>query len=127
MALVLDSGGVSRLAERSTRAAALIAALIREGLWPPIVPSVVLVESLTGRGGRDAPVNRLLNACHVDEELPQGLARRAAALRHRARRGSAVDAIVVATARPGDAVLTGDPGDLKALAAFADDVAIERA
>ncbi len=48
--LVLDSGAVTGLAERSGRAAALIAAFRREGLWPPVVPSVVLVECLTGMG-----------------------------------------------------------------------------
>jgi hypothetical protein len=36
--LVLDSGAVTHLAERSARAAALIAALRAEGLWPPLVP-----------------------------------------------------------------------------------------
>jgi hypothetical protein len=46
--LVLDSGAVTRLAERSTRAAALIAALRAGGLWPPVVPSLVLAGRLTG-------------------------------------------------------------------------------
>src|SRR5688572_22146381 len=98
--LVLDAGGLSRLAERSLRASALLGALRREGLWPPLVPSPVLVECLTGRAGRDANVNRLLRACDVAEQVSQVLARRAAALRFAARRGSAVDAIVVAAAEP---------------------------
>ncbi len=55
--LVLDAGGVSRLAEHSQRAAALIAAFQRNGLWPALVPSVVLVESSTGHPGRDAMTN----------------------------------------------------------------------
>jgi hypothetical protein len=67
--LVLDSGAVSRLAERSRRAAALILALREEGLWPPVVPSVVLVECLQGRAGRDAPANRFLKTCDVAEEI----------------------------------------------------------
>ena len=58
--LILDSGAVTRLAERSRRAAALILALREQGLWPPIVPSVVLVESLTGRQRADALTNRFL-------------------------------------------------------------------
>jgi hypothetical protein len=122
--LVLDSGGVSRLAERSKSAAALLIALRRGGLWPPRVPSAVLVEALTGHGGRDASVKRLLNGCAVVAELPEPLARRAAALRSQAGHGSAVDAIVVATAEPGGTVLTGDLKDLKSLADHARDVLI---
>ena len=38
--LVLDSGGVTRLAERSRTTAALILALREENLWPPLVPSI---------------------------------------------------------------------------------------
>ena len=124
--LVLDSGGLSRLSERSTSALALLRALRAEGLWPPVVPSVVLVESLTGDSGRDANVNRLVKGCDVAEAVPVPLARRAAALRRRAHRGSAVDALAVASAEPGGTVLTGDPVDLEALAAHAAAVTIER-
>ena len=123
--LVLDSGAVTRLAERSARAAALIAAFRREGLWPPVVPSVVLVECLTGDGSRDAAQHRFLRACDVDETIPLLLARRAAWLRARARTGSAVDAIVTAVAEPGGTILTGDLTDLQALAEYASDVTIE--
>lgn len=122
--LVLDSGGVSLLAERSQQAAALILAFRRAGLWPAVVPSVVLVESLRGHAGRDALVNRLLKTCDVLEGVPEALARRAAWLRTRAARGSAVDALVVAVAEPGGTILTQDPGDLGALASHARAVAI---
>lgn len=124
--VVLDSGGLSRLAERSTWARALLESLRREGLWPPIVPSAVLVESLTGDGRRDARANQLLKGCDVRESLSEPLARRAAFLRAKARRGSAVDAIVVALAEPGGTVLTSDVGDLEALAIHAADVRIAR-
>jgi hypothetical protein len=123
--LVLDSGGLSRLSERSPAALALIRALQREGLWPPTVPTAVLVESLTGDGRRDARAHQLLKACHIEATLPVARARRAAWLRTRVRRGSAVDAIVVATAEPGGVVLTGDPHDLAPLAARATRVRIE--
>ena len=123
--LVLDSGAVTRLAERSARAAALIAALRAEGLWPPVVPSVVLIECLTGDGSRDAVHNRFLHTCDVADTVPVPLARRAAWLRARARTGSAVDALVTAVAEPGGTVLTGDPVDLRALARHASDVTIE--
>jgi hypothetical protein len=123
--LVLDSGGVSRLAERSSQAAALMMALREEGLWPR-VPSVVLVECLEGHAGRDANENRFLKTCDVIEDVSEPLARRAALLRRLARRGSAIDAIVVACVEPGGTVLSTDPGDLSALAVHADDVAIVR-
>src|SRR5256885_12253822 len=104
--LILDSGGVSRLAERSRQSLALILALREQGLWPPRVPSVVLTECLQGHAGRDANENRFLKTCEIAEAIPESLARRAALLRRLARRGSAVDALVVASAEPGGTVLT---------------------
>jgi hypothetical protein len=124
--LVLDSSAVSRLAERSRSVAALILALRDEGLWPPTVPSVVLVECLQGHGGRDAAENTFLKTCDIVEEVGEPLARRAAFLRRHARRGSPVDALVVAVAEPGGTVLTSDPLDLEALASHAKRVRIER-
>src|SRR5438067_147534 len=41
----------------------------REELWPAVVPSVVLVECLTGDARRDAGTNRLLRTCIVQREL----------------------------------------------------------
>ena len=123
--LVLDSGGVSRLAEQSRHSAALIAALRDAALWPPVVPSVVLVECTEGHAGRDAVTNRFLKTCDIVEELGEPLARRAALLRRRARRGSAVDALVVAFAEPNGTVLTSDPRYLRALAEHANGVLIE--
>lgn len=123
--LVLDSGAVSRLSERTQRAAALIAALRREGLWPPVVPTVVIAESTHGTARTDANVNRLLKGCDVDPIVPELTARRAGQLRALARRGSAIDALVVAIAEPGSTVLTADRDDLEALASHAEDVGIE--
>ncbi|MEK7424854.1 MAG: hypothetical protein AAB131_13570 [Actinomycetota bacterium] len=40
--LIIDSGGVGRLAERSTRTLALPRAPRDDGLWPAIAPTVVL-------------------------------------------------------------------------------------
>ena len=123
--LVLDSGAVTRLAERSPRAAAMIQALQAEGLWPAVVPSIVLAECLTGDRSRDAARHRFLATCEVTEAVPIRLARRAAWLRTRAGTGSAVDALITATAEPGGTVLTADLADLAALAAHASDVTIE--
>ncbi|MFN7973445.1 MAG: hypothetical protein U0166_14035 [Acidobacteriota bacterium] len=124
--LVLDSGGVSRLAERSRAALATIAALRSGGLWPPVVPSVVLVECLKGHGARDTIENRFLKMCDVEERIPEPLARRAAQLRRIAGRGSAVDALVIALAEPDGIALTTDPAVLEALAAHAVGVRVER-
>ncbi|MGH3549064.1 MAG: hypothetical protein ACRDQU_13330 [Pseudonocardiaceae bacterium] len=124
MRVVLDSGGVSWLAQRSPRAAAVIAEMRATGLWPALVPAPVLVECLTGHAGRDAPANRLLKSCDLVTELPQALARRCARLRFEARRGSAVDAIVIGVAEPDGVVLTSDITDLAALAQPATGVSI---
>lgn len=104
----------------------MILALREEGLWPPVVPSIVLVECLQGHAGRDALTNRFLKTCDVVEQTPETLARRAALLRRRARRGSAVDALVVAFAEPGGTALTSDLDDLEALAEHADHVTVEK-
>ena len=103
--LISASGGVSFLAKRNRDAVAAIRALVRVGAWPPLVPSVVLAESTTGRQRNDAAVNRLLDTCDVREDVPASLARRAGELRHLAQRGSAMDAVVDASAEPGGVVL----------------------
>ena len=123
--LIIDSVGVRGLAERSTRTLALIRALRDDGLWPPVAPTVVLVESLQGHSGRDATTNRFLKTCVIDAVVTERTARRAAELRRRARHGSAVDAVVVALAEPGGTVLTGDKADIEALAAQAHHVTVE--
>ena len=115
-ALVLDSGAVTRFAGQSRGQAALLLAMRDAGAWPPVVPSVVLVESLQGHAGRDASTNRFLKTCRIVEDVSEGVARRGAHLRARARRGSAVDAIVIALAEPDGTVFTSDPRDLNALA-----------
>ncbi len=67
--LVLDSGGFSRLASRTKTALSLLKALHAAGLWPAVVPTVVLVESLQGDAGRDANANRFLKTCIIDPEI----------------------------------------------------------
>ena len=100
---------------------------MRDRLWPPLVPSVVLAESITGRQRNDANVNRFLKTCNIIEEIPEGLARRAGALRTLAHQGSAIDAIVVAIAEPDGTVLTSDPKDMRALANHTHGVQVHRA
>jgi hypothetical protein len=125
--LVLDSGGLSRLSQRNRGAAALIEAFRAEGVWPPVVPTVVIAESTTGTARTDTNVNRLLKSCDVDPVVAERTARRAGHLRALARRGSVIDALVVASAEPAGTVLTGDLADLEALAAHSNAVAVEKA
>lgn len=124
-ALVLDSGAVTMLAAHSPRALALLRELRHRELWPPLVPSVVLVECLSGRTATDVLVSRLVAACDIEERISTARAHRAATLRHAVGRGSAVDALVVAAAEPVGTVLTGDRHDLGALAAHAVGVTVE--
>jgi predicted nucleic acid-binding protein len=119
MTVVLDCGGVSFLAADR----AVLTVLRERGEWPPLVPSVVLAECLTGDHRRDHAVNRLLTMCLVPD-VDEPLARRAAALRTATRRAgtvSAVHAVVVALAErhPSSVVVTSDPDDVRALAAHA--------
>lgn len=123
-ALILDSGAVTSLALRHRESAAKIRKARNVEPLPTTVPSVVLVECLSGRPHTDAVVNRFLKKCRVVDAPDERLARRAGSLRARAGRGSAVDAVVVAMAEPGGVVLTHDIEDLRALAAHAQDVTV---
>lgn len=124
MTLVLDSSAVTVLGRRDRQTAARIAALRQRGLWPPILPAAVLIDSLTGNRVRDALANRTV-ALSVVHPLEEALARRAAQLRGRARAGSAVEACVVATAELFDAlVITGNPVELARLSHHADGVSL---
>ena len=123
--LVLDSGGLSRLASRTKTAAALIRAFRSQELWPPIVPTMVLVESLYGDPSRDANTDRFLKMCIIETSVSRKTVKRAAELRRLAKTGSAVDALVVAIAEPGATVLTGDRADIEALAAYSNGVHVQ--
>ena len=128
MTLVLDSGGLSMLAQNRAR----LQELLRCGEWPALLPAVVLTEALTGDHRRDFHENRLLRTCDI-HSTAEALARKAAILRgavDRTRVPSAVDAVVVALADDvgGATVLTGDLRDLRALARHAvNEVRVERA
>jgi hypothetical protein len=81
------------------------------------------VERLLADG--DAVTHRFLKTCIIESTVGVDVARRAAELRRLARRGSAVDALVVAIAEAGGTVVTGDRADIEALAAHADRVSVE--
>ncbi|MGI9016573.1 MAG: PIN domain-containing protein [Euzebya sp.] len=122
MRIILDSGGVSALSGETTTARARRRALLDAGVWPPLVPAPVLVESLTGDHRRDHAPNRLLRDCEI-VVADEVVARSAAALRSRTGRSdaiSAVDAMVVAVAADAlgqTRVVTSDFRDIDALIA----------
>jgi predicted nucleic acid-binding protein len=110
--LVLDSGGVTALAGQRAR----LAELRRRGAWPPQVPTVVLVEVLTGDHRRDFHENHLLRMCQI-RPVNEQTACHAARMRTASRRAddiSATDAIVAAFAvnLRHSVILTSDPTDL---------------
>jgi predicted nucleic acid-binding protein len=110
--LVLDSGGVTALAAQRAR----LAELRQRGAWPPQVPTVVLVEVLTGDHRRDFHENHLLRMCQI-RPVNEQTARDAARMRTATRRAdeiSATDAIVAAFAVTlhDSVILTSDPTDL---------------
>jgi predicted nucleic acid-binding protein len=119
--IVLDSGGISKLTDRSLDSLALLKQLstLNDVM---LVPTSVLVECLYGNSPKDAPTFRFLQKCVFQEVLLLGTAQRAAELRRKSGHGSAVDAIVVALAEPGGTVLTGDQGDIEKLATHANKV-----
>jgi hypothetical protein len=123
--LILDGGAITYLAQGSSYARAVLAVLGSEDQWPPVVPSLVLVECLTGHPHKDVRTNKFLKGCDVRAVLSEPTARRAAELRTTAGRGSAVDAALVALAEPDGLVLTGDKHDLTKLASNAAGVRIE--
>ena len=127
--LILDSVAVTELARRDRRRAARLRSLRDRNFWPPVVPSVVLAECVSGRQSIDARTNLFLKDCDIDVVLPEQAARTAGRLRDltgRASDISAVDAVVVAMAEPDGVVLTTDLDDLRALAAHARGVIVEQ-
>jgi predicted nucleic acid-binding protein len=118
MTLILDAGGVTALAGKRAR----MGELRVEGLWPPQIPAVVVVEVLTGDHRRDFHVNHLLRLSDI-RDVDEKVARRAARLRTatgRADEISATDAVVAAFADTCDSpiVWTTDLVDLRDLAAL---------
>lgn len=115
--LVVDSGPLSLWADADRRVLAILDAAQRSG-GIAFVPTVCLVESLTGRQ-RDAGLNRVLKGTQV-VALDEVDARRAAERRSVVDGDDAADPVVVATAaRLGAVVVTTDPTDIAELAAAA--------
>ena len=113
--LVLDSGGISAIADGNGVARAALERARREG-WLIVIPAPVLTEVHTGR--RDhARIDRVINAVDVLIETTPERAKQAGELRSRSGVLDVVDAIVVAeaVAMPPALVMTSDPDDIRAL------------
>lgn len=125
--LILDSGALIALSRGDQRARAFVDRAL-ETNSELHVPSVVIAETVRGRGPRDAPVNRVLSA--IDSVLPidESTGRVAGRLLGRARSNQTIDALVVGCAIElgGGRILTRDPDDLKPLAREAKRVSIHR-
>ena len=110
--LVLDSGGVSAIADGNAIARAALDRARSEG-WLVVIPAPVLVEVHTGRGDH-ARIDRVVNAVDMLLSTTPDIARRAGELRSTSGVSDVVDAIVVAeavAARPA-LILTSDPDDI---------------
>lgn len=124
MAVVCDTA-VLIAADRRDRRVGALARVAAERDVDLVVPAGCVAQAWRD-GARQAALARFLAGCR---ELPLDppAARRAGALLARTGGADVVDASVAAAARPGDVVLTGDPGDLRPLldAAAAGDVRLE--
>lgn len=118
MRLVLDSGAFVAL-ERDDRAmwrrlkSALLAGEV------PVSHGGVVGQVWRSGGPRQARLAQALAGVEI-RGLDEELGRAAGALLGRARRSDVIDAAVVLLAQDGDRIVTSDPGDLRALAAAAE-------
>ena len=111
---MLDSGALSKAAAGDARVRAEL--LVAEQVGAVHVSSVTLAEVLRGQP-RDARVHGLLGGVDQRTVTPE-LGRSAGELLGRTGRDDTVDAIVAVTAHAAGSrvrLLTGDPGDLRAL------------
>jgi len=113
--VILDSGGISALAQGNATARAVIVRARREGRLV-VIPAPVLTEVHTGR--RDhAHIDRVVKSVDVVIETTADRAREAGVLRARSGVLDVVDAIVVAEAVAAlpAVILTSDPDDIRSL------------
>ena len=123
-AIVLDSHALSAGAQGHVRVRAELTLAERLGASVH-VSSVTLAEVLRGHP-RDARVHALLSTVDKEPVTPD-LGRAAGELLGRTRRDDTIDAIVAVTADALEVpvrVLTGDPGDLRALTSDMPDVTV---
>ena len=124
--LILDAGAIIDAATSRTRTLVVLKAAREEGA-EVVVPAVVVAETVRGAGPRDARVNLILRGVSEITPTTEDRARLAGALLGAAQSDDTIDALVVAEAvgRGGGVILTGDPADLRRLAAGHPEVVIE--
>lgn len=111
---MLDAGPLIGIERGDGRTLAWIRNAIRREIVLS-VPATVIAEVWRG-GARSARLARLLSLCQI-EELDVRTARRAGELLAATRSSETLDAVLVASAAGrNDAVLTGDPDDVRPLA-----------
>jgi len=115
MKMVLDAGALIGL-ERNDRAMwrRLKTALLKSEV--PVTHGGVVGQAWRGRGPRQAPLARALQAIDV-RPLDHAAGRAAGELLQRARARDVVDAAIVLLAEDGDTIFTSDPDDIGPLAA----------
>jgi len=113
-ALVLDAGAFVAVDRADRAMAARLRVAERSGLELRSNGAVV-AQVWRDPSGRQGELARLLRAVDV-KPVDRRLGQAAGVLSGRARKGDAVDATVVAIAGAGDRIITGDPGDIRALA-----------
>lgn len=112
--IVLDSNGITRWVDGHLGTLELLEATLELG-GVIFVPTVCLVESLTG-SPRDAATHHRLHATQTVDLDPE-LARVAATVRAAVDHDDVVDPVVVATAASLDAMIVSSDPDLPRLAA----------
>jgi hypothetical protein len=115
-ALVLDAGALIAIERGQRSTAALLAVAADEGM--EVVTSSACVAQVWREPARQARLSRALSGC-LERPLDAAQARRCGALLRASGTSDVIDAAVVALARSGDAILTGDTGDIERLLASA--------
>jgi hypothetical protein len=114
-ALLLDAGAFMAVDRGDRAMVARLRVAERRGLELRS-NGVVVAQVWRDPTGRQADLARLLRSVDV-KAVDQHVGRTAGVLLGRAGASGAVAATLVAVAKPGDRVLTSDPGDLKILVA----------
>jgi hypothetical protein len=120
--LVLDAGALIAIDRDDRVVLSRIRAAKQEG-QPVRTNAMALAQVWRDGRGRQATLARVLREITVEPVLPVD-GRRAGELLGVTRMSDAIDASVALLAKPGDRVLTSDPGDLRALCAGAGNKAV---
>lgn len=111
--LTLDAGALIAYERGEERIREVLTLGYERGLVPTI-PAIALAEVWRG-DAKDARVARLLKACSI-ETMDEPLARAAGSLRRATPKADTIDACIAAgVRRRGDAIVTSDPEDMRAL------------